>query len=131
MARLLNPRIRWRKALFSFLLWFLIIVLETSIIYYVVLFLYDVQLSLELVLLAFFCFTILTITILSKRIIIFFILLYQRSSPDHVRMLCRYTPSCSIYMIMAINKYGVIKGVYKGVKRLLRCKPPNGGIDFP
>jgi putative component of membrane protein insertase Oxa1/YidC/SpoIIIJ protein YidD len=34
-------------------------------------------------------------------------------------------------MIMAINKYGLFRGVYKGIRRLLRCKPPNGGEDYP
>jgi putative component of membrane protein insertase Oxa1/YidC/SpoIIIJ protein YidD len=34
-------------------------------------------------------------------------------------------------MILAIKKYGIIKGIYKGIKRLLRCHSPNGGIDYP
>jgi uncharacterized protein len=34
-------------------------------------------------------------------------------------------------MILAIVKYGTIKGVYLGLKRLLRCRVPNGGIDYP
>lgn len=44
---------------------------------------------------------------------------------------CRFIPTCSTYMIMAINKYGLIIGIIKGIKRLIRCKPPNGGIDYP
>jgi uncharacterized protein len=32
---------------------------------------------------------------------------------------------------MAIEKYGVWKGIWKGMKRIVRCHPPNGGIDKP
>lgn len=43
---------------------------------------------------------------------------------------CRFYPSCSSYMIQAIEQKGVIKGVFLGVKRLLKCHPWNeGGID--
>ena len=43
---------------------------------------------------------------------------------------CRYTPTCSDYAIEAIRKHGVIKGVWLGVKRLLRCNPFGGrGYD--
>ena len=36
---------------------------------------------------------------------------------------CRFTPTCSEYMKQAINKYGVIKGIHLGFKRLLKCHP--------
>ncbi|MBC8046335.1 MAG: membrane protein insertion efficiency factor YidD [Fimbriimonadaceae bacterium] len=39
---------------------------------------------------------------------------------------CRYTPSCSQYMIEAIKKYGPIKGGWMGVKRISRCHPWGG-----
>ena len=43
---------------------------------------------------------------------------------------CRFTPSCSEYMIQAITTYGVVRGVGKGLWRLLRCQPfGNGGYD--
>lgn len=43
---------------------------------------------------------------------------------------CKYYPSCSEYMIEAIQKYGTIKGFFIGVKRLLRCHPfAKGGYD--
>lgn len=43
---------------------------------------------------------------------------------------CRYYPSCSSYAISAIEKYGIIKGGYLAVKRILKCNPffP-GGYD--
>ena len=36
---------------------------------------------------------------------------------------CRFEPSCSNYMIEALEKYGAIKGTWLGVKRLARCHP--------
>lgn len=66
-----------------------------------------------------------------KKIIIALIRLYQRKAPYHIRDSCRFYPTCSEYMILAIKKYGCVKGVYRGIRRLLRCKPPNGGVDYP
>ena len=43
---------------------------------------------------------------------------------------CKYYPTCSNYCIDAINKYGVFKGVFLGIKRILRCNPfSKGGYD--
>jgi len=43
---------------------------------------------------------------------------------------CRYTPSCSQYTMDAIKKYGPIKGIFLGAKRLGRCHPGGGhGYD--
>jgi putative membrane protein insertion efficiency factor len=36
---------------------------------------------------------------------------------------CRFTPTCSAYAYEAINKYGVVKGGFLALKRLLRCHP--------
>ncbi len=44
---------------------------------------------------------------------------------------CKYYPSCSEYMKQAINKYGVIKGIFLGLIRLLKCNPfSKGGVDL-
>ena len=43
---------------------------------------------------------------------------------------CRYTPTCSQYMVEAVTKYGPFKGTWMGIKRLLRCHPWGGsGYD--
>ena len=43
---------------------------------------------------------------------------------------CKYSPTCSQYTIEAIVKYGVLKGSFLGVWRLLRCNPfSKGGFD--
>ena len=43
---------------------------------------------------------------------------------------CRFQPTCSQYAIIAINRYGVVKGTYLAVRRLLKCHPfHKGGYD--
>ena len=43
---------------------------------------------------------------------------------------CKFYPTCSEYTKQAIEKYGVIKGIYLGIKRILRCNPfSKGGYD--
>jgi putative membrane protein insertion efficiency factor len=74
---------------------------------------------------------VIIIILTSKKNIINLILLYQKYAPEKIRMSCLFEPTCSEYMILAIKKYGIIKGIYKGIKRLLRCHSPNGGIDYP
>ncbi len=66
-----------------------------------------------------------------KIIPIWFVHIYQRYAPEEMRLRCLYTPSCSEYMILAIQKYGCIRGIIKGIKRLRRCHYPNGGEDYP
>ena len=56
-----------------------------------------------------------------KTIIIYIIKLYQ-ITPIHTHSRCRFTPTCSQYMIDAIEEYGY-NGIIMGIKRLLRCHP--------
>jgi len=44
---------------------------------------------------------------------------------------CRFTPSCSEYMLEAVRKYGLMKGTWLGSRRLLRCHPWNPGGHDP
>lgn len=67
----------------------------------------------------------------TKRMFINVIKLYQRYAPDSLRNKCRFEPSCSEYMILAIEKYGLIKGIQRGIERLKRCNIDGGGFDFP
>ena len=70
-----------------------------------------------------------------KSIVLSSVKIYQRIAPQKIRMKCRFEPSCSQYMILAVEKYGVIKGVCKGIKRLRKCNNRgdglNGGYDYP
>ncbi|MCK5707254.1 MAG: membrane protein insertion efficiency factor YidD [Candidatus Aureabacteria bacterium] len=65
-----------------------------------------------------------------KKTILFFIRLYQKILSPIVGRCCRFEPSCSHYMIHAIEKKGLIKGIAKGSWRILRCNPfSKGGFD--
>ena len=44
---------------------------------------------------------------------------------------CRFTPTCSQYAVEAIEKYGPIKGVWLGIKRIARCHPWGGSGHDP
>ncbi len=43
---------------------------------------------------------------------------------------CRFYPTCSMYMLQALERYGPLKGSYLGIKRILKCHPfHKGGHD--
>ncbi len=59
-----------------------------------------------------------------------FIRFYQLAISPWLPPSCIYTPTCSQYGIEAISKYGVVKGGWLTLKRLLRCAPwGRGGYD--
>lgn len=66
-----------------------------------------------------------------KKATVLSVLLYQRLAPEKLRRSCLFTPSCSEYMLLAIEKYGICKGLFLGVRRLFRCHGSNGGVDYP
>ena len=69
---------------------------------------------------------------LTEKILIGLIEFYRRFISPLTPPKCRFYPSCSQYAILAIRKYGIFKGVFKSVWRILRCNPfSKGGIDFP
>jgi len=44
---------------------------------------------------------------------------------------CRFVPTCSQYTYQAVEKYGVVKGLWLGVKRISKCHPwGGGGVDL-
>ena len=66
-----------------------------------------------------------------KKTIISIIQLYKRFISPMFPNRCRFYPTCSEYMVQAIEKYGMIKGIRLGVWRLLRCNPfSKGGFDY-
>jgi len=55
---------------------------------------------------------------------------YQRWVSPYLAPTCRFVPSCSEYAAGAIERYGLIKGGWLAVRRLLRCHPLHpGGYD--
>ena len=75
-------------------------------------------------------FSLAYFSFIAKRTVIWLVHLYQNKASDATRLKCTFEPSCSEYMILAVNKYGVIKGVAKGINRLFRCGSESG-IDYP
>ena len=57
-----------------------------------------------------------------KKVLIKLIELYQ-ATPLHTHSWCRFRPTCSEYMKIAIKEYGSLKGTWMGIKRLFRCRP--------
>ena len=56
--------------------------------------------------------------------------LYQKYISPLLGPTCRFHPSCSEYAFQAINKFGVFRGSYLALKRILKCNPWGGsGID--
>lgn len=65
-----------------------------------------------------------------KRLFILLIDLYQKTKVS-THFQCRFIPTCSEYTKIAIERFGVIKGSYLGVKRILKCQPGGkSGIDL-
>jgi uncharacterized protein len=65
-----------------------------------------------------------------KYLLIDILKIYKSFLSPFLPMACRFTPSCSEYMMDAISKYGSFKGTFMGVKRILRCQPfCKGGFD--
>ncbi|TAE71457.1 MAG: membrane protein insertion efficiency factor YidD [Bacteroidetes bacterium] len=68
-----------------------------------------------------------------KKIFIFPVRMYQLILSPWLPNACRFHPTCSQYMIEAIQKYGVLKGGWLGIKRISRCHPwgKNGHDPVP
>ncbi|MEO8034787.1 MAG: membrane protein insertion efficiency factor YidD [Acidobacteriota bacterium] len=55
---------------------------------------------------------------------------YKRFLSPLLPPMCRFEPTCSMYMLGAVEKYGVLRGTWLGLRRLARCHPLNpGGWD--
>jgi hypothetical protein len=65
-----------------------------------------------------------------KPIALAMIRFYKRFLSPLLPSSCRFEPTCSVYTYQAIEKYGVIKGSWMGVRRISRCHPFHpGGYD--
>jgi len=65
-----------------------------------------------------------------KKFILAAIRFYKRRISPWLGNVCRFYPSCSEYMYTAVERYGVVRGVWLGIKRLVRCQPfSRGGYD--
>ena len=65
-----------------------------------------------------------------KYLVLSFLQLYKTLISPFLPPACRFEPTCSTYMMEAVEKYGALKGTWMGVKRILRCQPfCKGGYD--
>lgn len=68
-----------------------------------------------------------------KKLVLILIKFYQKFISPMFPPSCRFTPTCSQYTFEAVEKYGPIKGLFLGLKRILRCNPffPGGEDPVP
>ena len=67
---------------------------------------------------------------LARRIAIAPIRVYQLVISPALPRRCKYEPTCSLYAVQAIRRFGILRGLVLAVWRLLRCNPfSNGGFD--
>lgn len=66
-----------------------------------------------------------------KRLLVYLIRLYQIFISPLKGQTCRFYPSCSEYSIQALQKYGLIKGSWKSIIRILKCHPFHPGGHDP
>jgi len=65
-----------------------------------------------------------------RKLILLPIRFYQLCISPVIPSHCRHYPTCSHYMIEAVQHHGVLRGIWLGMKRLLRCHPfSKGGFD--
>ena len=61
---------------------------------------------------------------------LFLLRFYKRFLSPLLPPMCRFEPTCSVYMHEAVKKYGALRGIWMGLRRLGRCHPFNpGGWD--
>lgn len=69
-----------------------------------------------------------------KKLILKMIEFYQKYISSYLSQMwnvhCKFEPTCSEYAKKAVEKYGVLRGTWKSLKRILRCNPfSKGGYD--
>lgn len=65
-----------------------------------------------------------------QSVAIFLLNFYKRLISPLLPSACRFYPTCSEYMLEAVRKYGAVRGIWLGLKRLARCHPFDaGGFD--
>lgn len=66
-----------------------------------------------------------------KIFLLFLIKIYQKYLSPMLGKNCRFYPTCSQYTYEAIQKYGCFKGIFLGIKRILKCHPFHPGGNDP
>ncbi|MGD2092256.1 MAG: membrane protein insertion efficiency factor YidD [Candidatus Aminicenantes bacterium] len=66
-----------------------------------------------------------------KKVLLFLIRCYQVGISPLLGSHCRFLPTCSAYTYEAIDKHGALKGIFLGLKRILKCHPFHPGGHDP
>lgn len=76
--------------------------------------------------------TVLEILLMPFRFVVYLLIyIYKWFISPLLPKCCRFYPTCSTYMVLAIKEWGVIRGSWLGLKRIFRCRPKiKGGEDF-
>ncbi|MGI5852775.1 MAG: membrane protein insertion efficiency factor YidD [Bacillota bacterium] len=65
-----------------------------------------------------------------KGVILLLLRFYRKFISPLLGPNCRFQPTCSMYAMIAVEKYGALKGGWLAIRRILRCHPWNpGGYD--
>lgn len=65
-----------------------------------------------------------------KKLLLAMLRFYKRRISPHLPPACRFEPTCSVYAMTAIERFGVLKGGRLALWRILRCNPfCKGGYD--
>ncbi len=65
-----------------------------------------------------------------KSVLVGAIRLYQRYVSVRLPRSCRFEPTCSAYAVQALERHGLVVGLWLAVRRILRCHPFHaGGFD--
>lgn len=65
-----------------------------------------------------------------KGVILLLLRFYRKIISPLLGPNCRFQPTCSMYAMIAVEKYGALKGGWLAIRRILRCHPWNpGGYD--
>lgn len=72
-----------------------------------------------------------TLAVIMRKFLIAILRFYKRFISPMLGQRCRYVPSCSEYMMQAIDRHGAIRGIWLGIKRLGRCHPWGGSGHDP
>ncbi|MBL7990600.1 MAG: membrane protein insertion efficiency factor YidD [Candidatus Kapabacteria bacterium] len=66
-----------------------------------------------------------------KWLVLLFLRLYKRIISPMLPAACRFYPTCSVYAIEAVEKYGAFRGGWLAMKRISKCHPFHpGGVDL-
>lgn len=66
----------------------------------------------------------------ARQLVLYPLRFYKRFLSPLLPPMCRFEPTCSVYMMDAVKKYGALRGIWMGARRLGRCHPFNpGGWD--